>query len=102
MKVLERALKDGVKESKCTLGTREVLNSLKNSKLVVISQSLKKEELEKIEESAKKEKVPTLHFKDTSVALGRLCGLQFRVTTLSFNTLNESNVKSILKEAETQ
>jgi large subunit ribosomal protein L30e len=102
MKVLERALKDGVKENKCILGTREVLNSLKSSKLVVISQSLKKEELEKIEENAKKEKVPTLHFQDTSVALGRLCGLQFRVTTLSFNTLNESNVKSILKEAETQ
>ncbi len=102
MKVLERALKDGVKENKCVLGTREVLNSLKNSKLVVISQSLKKDNLEKIEESAKKEKVPTLHFKDTSVALGRLCGLQFRVTTLSFSTLNESNVKSILKEAETQ
>lgn len=102
MKVLERALKDGVKENKCILGTREVLNSLKNSKLVVISQSLKKDNLEKIEENAKKEKVPTLHFKDTSVALGRLCGLQFRVTTLSFSTLNESNVKSILKEAETQ
>lgn len=101
-KLLERALRDGVKENQCTLGTREVLNSLKNSKLVIISQSMKKEELEKIEENAKKQKVPTLHFKDTSVALGKLCGLQFRVTTISFNTLNESNIQSILKEAETQ
>ena len=101
-KLLEKALKDAIKEKKCTLGTKEVLGSLKNSKLVVMSQSVQKNVTENIEENAKKEKVPTVQFKGSSVALGRLCGLQFRVSTISFTSITESNVKSILKESETE
>ena len=101
-KLLEKALKDAIKEKKCTLGTKEVLGSLKNSKLVVVSQSVQKNITENIEESAKKEKVPTVQFKGSSVALGRLCGLQFRVSTISFTSITEANIKSILKESETE
>ena len=79
---------------------KQVLGSLKDSKLIILSQSIKKEISEKIEESAKKEKIPTVQFKGTSVALGRLCGLQFRVSTVSFPSLTETNIKSILKESE--
>ena len=96
-KLLEKALKDAVKEKKCTLGTKEVLGSLKNSKLVVVSESAQKIS-EKIEESAKNEKVPTVQFKGSSVALGRLCGLQFRVSTISFTSITDANVQSILNE----
>ena len=96
-KLLEKALKDAVKEKKCTLGTKEVLGSLKDSKLVVVSESAQKIS-EKIEESAKNEKVPTVQFKGSSVALGRLCGLQFRVSTISFTSITDANVQSILNE----
>ena len=96
-KLLEKALKDAVKEKKCTLGTKEVLGSLKDSKLVVVSESAHKIS-EKIEESAKNEKVPTVQFKGSSVALGRLCGLQFRVSTVSFTSITDANIKSILNE----
>ena len=101
-KLLEKALKDAIKEKKCTLGTKEVLGSLKNSKLVVVSQSVQKNVTENIEENAKKEKVPTVQFKGSSVALGRLCGLQFRVSTISFTSITEANIKSILKESESE
>jgi large subunit ribosomal protein L30e len=99
-KLLEKALKDAVKESKCELGTKQVLKSLKNSKLVVVTDSIQKEKLEKIQQEAKEAKVPTVHFDGSSVALGRLCGLQFRVSAASFNSLAATNVKSIIKEAE--
>ena len=100
-KILEKALKDALKEDKITMGSKQVLNSLKNSKLIVLSQSVEKEMFEKIESDAKKEKIPYVNFQGTSVALGRLCGLQFRISTLSFTSLTDANIKSILKDTET-
>ena len=99
-KILEKSLKDGLKEDVLTMGTRQVLNSVKNSKLLVLSQSVKKEMIERIESDAKKENVPLVNFQGTSVALGRLCGLQFRISTISFTSITDANLKSILKDTE--
>jgi len=99
-KILEKSLKDGLKEDVLTMGTRQVLNSVKNSKLIVLSQSVKKEMIERIESDAKKENVPLVNFQGTSVALGRLCGLQFRISTISFTSITDANLKSILKDTE--
>ena len=101
-KILEKALKDSWKEDKSILGSKQVLNSLKNSKLIVISQSAPKKTADKIIEGAKKEKVSTLQFEGSSIALGRLCGLQFRVSTVSLTSLSDANIKSILKESDTE
>ncbi len=91
-----------MKDKKRTLGAKQVLNSMKNSKLVVLSQSIPKDMEKKIHEHTKKEKVSTLDFEGSSVALGRLCGLQFRVSTISLTSLSDANIKSILKESENQ
>jgi large subunit ribosomal protein L30e len=101
-KILEKALKDSLKEDKSILGSKQVLQSLKNSKLVVLSQSVPKKLAKNILENAKKEKISTVQFAGSSVALGRLCGLQFRVSTISFTSLSDTNVKSIIKESETE
>ena len=101
-KLLEKALRDAMKDKKRTLGAKQVLNSMKNSKLVVLSQSIPKDMAKQIHEDAKKEKVSTLDFEGSSVALGRLCGLQFRVSTTSLTSLSDANIKSILKESENQ
>lgn len=101
-KILEKSLKDARKENKLTMGSKEVLNSVNNSKLIVLSQSVDKEMLEKIESDAKKQKVPLVNFQGTSVALGRLCGLQFRISTISFTSIDEANIKSILNDTKTE
>ncbi len=101
-KILEKSLKDVLKEEKLTMGTKQVLNSVKNSKLLVLSQSVKKEMFEKIESDAKKEKIPLVNFQGTSVALGRLCGLQFRISTISFTSITNANIQSILKDTEAE
>ncbi len=101
-KILEKALKDSMKEKKSILGSKQVLESLKNSKLVILSQSAPKKFTDKIIEGAKKEKVSTLQFEGSSVALGRLCGLQFRVSTTSLTSVSDANIKSIMKESETE
>ncbi len=84
------------------MGAKQVLNSVKNSKLIVLSQSVEKEMFEKIQSDANKEKIPFVKFQGTSVALGRLCSLQFRISTLSFTSLTDANIKSILKDTETE
>ena len=101
-KILEKALKDSMKEKKSILGSKQVLGSLKNYKLVILSQSVPTKFVDKIIEGAKKEKVSMLQFEGTSVALGRLCGLQFRVSTISLTSLSDANIKSIMKESETE
>ena len=101
-KILEKSLKDARKEDRLTMGSKQVLNSMKNSKLIVLSQSIKKEMFEKIESDAKKEKIPLVNFQGTSVALGRLCGLQFRISTISFTSIDDASIKSILKDTEAE
>ncbi len=101
-KILEKSLKDALKENKLTMGAKQVLNSVKDSKLIVLSQSVEEELSEKIESDAKKEKIPLVNFQGTSVALGRLCGLQFRISTISFTSIPDTNIKSILKDTEAE
>ena len=97
-KLLEKALKDALNDDKCILGAKQVIQSIKDAKLVVISKSVTGDELEQIQKSTADSKVSTLNFDGTSVALGKLCGLQFRVSAASLTSIADSNVKAILKE----
>jgi large subunit ribosomal protein L30e len=99
-KLLEKIIKDAMEGDKCALGAKEVVTSIKNSKLVIFSDSVPKNMLQKINETAKSSRVPIINFKGSSVALGRLCGTQFRISTISLKTLSDANLKSILKESE--
>ena len=99
-KLLEKALTSAIKERKRTLGAKQIISSIEKSKLIVISQSVPSEISQKIEESAQNNDVPLLHFHNTSVVLGKLCGLQFSVSVISINSLSDTNVQAILKEYE--
>jgi large subunit ribosomal protein L30e len=99
-KLLEKALKDALSDNKCVLGEKQVLQSIKNAKLVIISKSLSGESLDKIQNSAKDQKIATLQFDGSSVALGKSCGLQFRVSVASLTSIPESNIKAIIKESQ--
>lgn len=99
-KLLEKIIKDAMDDKKCSLGAKEVIGSMKTSKLIILSQSIPKNTLQKIQETATNSKVPTLNFKGSSVELGRLCGTQFRISALSLKTLSETNLKTLLKEVE--
>ena len=101
-KLLEKTLKDAIKEDQCILGTKQVLSSISKSKLIVLSKSIQGETREKIESDAKKSKITTLTFNDTSVNLAKLCGLQFRVSTLSLPQISDSDITSLKKEAESK
>ena len=101
-KLLEKALTDAIKAKERVLGTKQIISSMKDSKLVIISQSVPTMMAKKIEESAQDNNVPFVHFSDTSVTLGKLCGLQFRVSAISLSSLSNTNIQAIIKEHETK
>ena len=95
---MEKALKDALNDNKCVLGSKQVIQSIKGAKLVVISNSVTPEDLKKIQDSTSDGKISTLNFDGTSIALGKLCGLQYRVSAASLTSIADSNIKAILKE----
>ena len=102
VKLLEKVIKDAVEDDKCSFGSKEVISSMKNSKLVVLSHSVPEKMLQKIQQTAKNSKVSTLNYKGSSVELGRLCGTQFRISVVSLKTLSDTNLKGIIKELEAE
>jgi len=99
-KLLEKAIKDIIKKRKPTIGVKQVTNSITSSKLVVISKSVPNAKVMEVEKSAKDNNVPILNFEGSSVALGKLCGLQFRISAISLDSLSTTNTQAILKEYE--
>ena len=101
-KQLEKALTDAIKARKRVIGTKQIISTIKDSKLVVISKSVPTLSVTKIEESAQNNNVPFVRFNDKSFVLGKLCGLPFRVSAISLSTLSNTNVQAIIKENETK
>ena len=60
-KLLEKALADAIKEKKRIIGVKQIIASIKNCKLIVISESVPTNKAEKIEENAKKDRMVHLH-----------------------------------------
>ena len=101
-KQLEKALTDAKKTGKRVLGTKQITSTIKDSKLVIISKSVPVLSAKKIAESAQDNNVPLVHFNDTSVILGKLCGLPFRVSAISLSAVSSTNVQAIIKEYGTK
>ena len=98
-KLLAKTLKDAAREQRLVLGARQVAASAGDSNLVVLSSS-GGPDLAVARKSAEEAKVPILRLNGTSVALGKMCGLQFRVSALSLTGVTNSLVQSIMKETE--
>ena len=99
MKNLEKTIKDAIISKKCKIGTRQVMGSVKGSKLIVLSDSLFPGDKSKILEEARNSKVPTLPFKGNSVQLGKLCNKPFRISTLSLRIGNEDEIQELVNES---
>lgn len=101
-KLLEKALKDAVKAGQCALGARSVQGSVAGTKLIVVSRSVQEGRSAAIAAGAEEAGVPTVRFAGSSVALGRLCGVQFRVSAAALTSAADATVKSIVSETENE
>ena len=96
-KILEKTLKDAIKEKSVIIGSKQVLGSLDKVKLV-ISSNTRNDITEKISSEAEKLNVPIINYDGNSVALGRLSGFDYRISTISFTKINDSDIKSLMAD----
>ncbi len=91
--LLEKTLKDSIKEGNCSFGQKQVAANASKAKLVVVSKSAESGFAEKL-------KIPHKNFDGTSVALGKFCGVQFRVSAISISSIPDATVRSIIGKEE--
>jgi large subunit ribosomal protein L30e len=97
-KTIDKVLKDVLGANKYRFGTKEVLQSIKGSKLIILSTSVESENRSKIEEQAKSSNVPVYAFDGNSFKLGKLCNKPFRISIIALKGGTDTQISSILSE----
>jgi large subunit ribosomal protein L30e len=100
MKALEKVIKDAVAADKYKSGIKEVLQSVKGSKLIIVSKSIDSADRAKLEEQAKTASVAVYEYPGTSVQLGKLCNRPFRVTAIAIKSGTAAEIDAIMSEKE--
>jgi large subunit ribosomal protein L30e len=98
MKAIEKVIKDAVAANKYKSGMKEVLQSAKGSKLVIVSKSIESEDRAKLDEQAKAAGVAVYEFDGNSVQLGKLCNKPFRVTAIAIKGASDAEIKAVMAD----
>jgi len=100
MRALEKVIKDAVAADKYKSGVKEVLQSVKGSKLIIVSKSVDSGERAKLEEQAKSANVAVYEFPGNSVQLGKLCNKPFRITAIAIKSGTSEEINAIMSDKE--
>ena len=97
MRNLEKIIKDALDVKKCKFGAREVLNSTKGSKLIVLTKSVSEAMKSKIFEQAQATEIPIFDYNGNSLQLGKLCNRPFRVSAIALKIGDDDEIRNILE-----
>ena len=100
VKRIEKITREAISSNKYKAGSKEVMKSIKGSKLVIISDSMAKRLKDKLENQASTLKVPIYHFRGNSLQLARLCGAPYKISAISLKTGNFEDINNILQEQD--
>jgi large subunit ribosomal protein L30e len=100
MRTLEKVIKEAIASDKYKSGVKEVLQSVKGSKLIILSNTVPNADRSKIEEQAKSANVALYEYPGTSVQLGKMCNKPFRINAIALKTGSADEISSILSEAK--
>ncbi len=95
-KRLQKVLRDAVADNKLRVGSKEVLQYIKGTKLIVLSNSLTTGIIDKIKKTAEESNIPIYNYPGNSILLGRLCNLSFRTSVVSLRNISDEDVNAIL------
>ena len=98
VKTLEKVVKNAITENKYKSGAKEVSQSMKGSKLVIMSKSLGLDDRLKLEKQANTFNIPIYRFEGNSVQLGRLCNKTFRISAISLKIGKDNEIQELLNE----
>ena len=96
VKTLEKIVKNAITDNKYKSGTKEVLHSMRGSKLIVMSNSVAPKDRLKLEEEAKSSNIPIYRFQGNSVQLGKLCNKPFRISIMSLKSGSDDDIDSLI------
>ena len=99
MKTLEKVIKEAIASDKYKSGVKEVLQLVKGSKLIILSNTVPAGDRSKIEEQAKSANVALYDYPGTSVQLGKMCNKPFRINAIALKAGSTEEISSILSEA---
>jgi large subunit ribosomal protein L30e len=100
VKKLEKIAREAISSKKYIAGTREVMKSIKGTKLLIISESMGEKLKEKLETQASNSNIPLYYFRGSSLQLARLCGVPYRVSAISLKTGSTEDINDILHGKE--
>ena len=100
MRTLEKVIKEALASDKYKSGVKEVLQSVKGSKLIILSNTVPSVDRSKIEEQAKSANVALYDYPGTSVQLGKMCNKPFRINAIAIKAGSSEEISSILSEAK--
>ncbi len=95
-KKLKKILKDAVTNKKLKTGSKEVLQFIKGTNLILTSSSLPVSVLDKVKKMSEEGNIPLYQYPGNSVLLGRLCSLSYRTSIVSLKNASEDEINSIL------
>jgi large subunit ribosomal protein L30e len=98
VKTIDKVIKESIAANKWKCGTKEVLQSIKSSKLIIFCDTLDAKSKLTMEQQAASSNVPIYHFGGNSVNLGKLCNKPFRISAISLKSGTEEEIKSIVSE----
>jgi large subunit ribosomal protein L30e len=98
MRTLEKVIKNAIADDRYKSGIKEVLQSVKGSKLIIVSKSLDPEYRKKLEDQAKSTNITVYEYPGTSVQLGKLCNKPYRITTIAIKSGTADEISAILSE----
>lgn len=95
-KELSRVLRLAIKTGKCVIGIKQVSQSVKGARLIILS-SLQSSS--KILELCKLNSVPLIVYKGSSIKLGQLCGKPFKISAIAIKSPGEADLTNLLKDS---
>ena len=100
VKTLDKILKDAIAANKYKCGTKQVLQSIKGSKLILLSNTISANFRSKIEWEANHENIPIYRFEGNSFRLGKLCNKPFRVNAIALKSGTDAQINSIMSDIQ--
>jgi large subunit ribosomal protein L30e len=100
VKILDKVVKDAIAANKYKCGTKQVLRSIKGSKLIVVSNTIPSDFRSKIESEANKENVPVFPFDGNSFRLGKLCNKPFSINVIALKSGTDAQINSVLSDIQ--
>ena len=98
MKTLEKVIKEAIVADKYKSGIKEALQSVKGSKLIIVSKSIDPEDMKKLKEQTESADVTLYEYPGTSVQLGKLCNKPFRITAIAIKSGAVDEISAIVAE----